>query len=48
VVIVTAGGITDPANAEFASAEELAAIPDVPVAYEDEDAAPAPAAKPGV
>jgi predicted Fe-S protein YdhL (DUF1289 family) len=39
------GGINDPANTEFASAEELAAIPEVPVTYEDE--APAPAAKPG-
>jgi predicted Fe-S protein YdhL (DUF1289 family) len=43
---VFVGGITDPANAEFASAEELAAIPEVPVAYEDEAPAPA-AAKPG-
>ena len=48
---VMVGGITDPANAEFASAEELAAIPEVPVAYEDETPAspkPAPSAKPGV
>lgn len=45
---VEVGGITDPANTEFVSVEELAAIPEVPVAYEDESAAaPAPAANPG-
>lgn len=44
---VIVGGIKDPAHAEFVSAEELAAIPEVPVTYEDEDAAPAPAASPG-
>ena len=44
-MIVTVGGITDPRNAEFVAAEEIADLPDVPVAYEDE--APAPAAKPG-
>jgi predicted Fe-S protein YdhL (DUF1289 family) len=42
---VTVGGITDPRNVEFVAAEDLANLPDVPVAYEDE--APAPAAKPG-
>lgn len=44
---IIVGGIKDPANAEFASAEELAAIPEVPVTYEDDEAAPAPAANPG-
>ena len=44
-MIVTVGGITDPRNAEFVAAEEIADLPDVPVAYEDE--APAPAAEPG-
>ena len=44
---VIVGGIKDPANAEFTSAEELAAIPEVPVAYEDETPAPAPSANPG-
>jgi predicted Fe-S protein YdhL (DUF1289 family) len=44
---VTVGGINDPANAQFLSAEELAAIPEVPVAYEDDDTTPAPAANPG-
>jgi predicted Fe-S protein YdhL (DUF1289 family) len=47
VVVVTAGGITDPRNVEFTSEEELAAIPEAPVTYEDETPAPAPAAKPG-
>lgn len=42
---VMVGGIADPANVEFVSAAELADIPEVPVAYEDE--APSPAAKPG-
>jgi len=32
---------------EFTSEEELAAIPEAPVTYEDETQAPAPAAKPG-
>jgi predicted Fe-S protein YdhL (DUF1289 family) len=44
---VIVGGINDPANAEFMSAEELAAIPEVPVTYEDDQAAPPPAADPG-
>ena len=44
---VTVGGINDPANAEFASAEELAAIPEVPVAYEDDGDAAAQPATPG-
>jgi hypothetical protein len=35
------GGINDPANVEFTSAEDLAAIPEVPVAYEDEPETPA-------
>jgi predicted Fe-S protein YdhL (DUF1289 family) len=42
---VIVGGIRDPANAELVSAEELAATPEVPVTYEDEE--PAPAAGPG-
>jgi predicted Fe-S protein YdhL (DUF1289 family) len=42
---VIVGGIRDPGNAEFLSEEELAATPEVPVTYEDEE--PAPAAKPG-
>lgn len=46
-VVITGGGITDPRNVEFVSEEELASTPDVPVAYEDEAPAPAPAAKPG-
>jgi predicted Fe-S protein YdhL (DUF1289 family) len=44
-MLVIVGGIKDPANAEFASAEELAAIPEVPVAYEDET--PDPPGGPG-
>ena len=44
---VMVGGITDPKNTEFVSAEELAAIPEAPVTYEDEEPAPAPAASPG-
>jgi hypothetical protein len=44
-MIVTVGGITDPRNVEFVAAEDIANLPDVPVVYEDEAAAPA--AKPG-
>jgi hypothetical protein len=48
VVVITGGTISDPQNVEFLSEEELAAIPEVPVTYEDETATPAPAAaKPG-
>lgn len=45
---VTVGGITDPRNVEFVAAEDLAALPEVPVAYEDESPAepPAPPADP--
>jgi predicted Fe-S protein YdhL (DUF1289 family) len=46
-VEITGGGITDPGNVEFLSEDELAAIPEAPVTYEDEAPAPAPAAKPG-
>jgi predicted Fe-S protein YdhL (DUF1289 family) len=46
-VVITGGGITDPRNVEYLSEEELASTPDVPVTYEDEAPAPAPAAKPG-
>jgi hypothetical protein len=46
-VMIVLGGINDPANVEFLSAEELAAVPEAPVAYEDEAPAPPPAAKPG-
>lgn len=50
VGVITIGGIHDPANVEFLSAEELAAIPEVPVTYEDDAPVPTspPAAKPGV
>ena len=49
MMVVTVGGITDPANVEFASAEDLAAIPEAPVIYEDDvpAEAPAPARGPG-
>jgi hypothetical protein len=37
------GAVKDPANTSLVTAEELAAIPEVPVAYEDEPAADPPA-----
>jgi hypothetical protein len=44
-MIVTVGGITDPRNARFvedeAGAEADAAIPELPIVYEDEGGAPA-------
>lgn len=42
------GAVKDPANTGLVTAEELAAIPEVPVAYEDESPAepPAPPADP--
>lgn len=48
VGVFSIGAIKDPANTMFATAEELAARPEVPVAYEDESPAepPAPPAPP--
>ena len=42
------GAVKDPANTALVTAEELAAIAEVPVAYEDESPAetPAPPAEP--
>ena len=47
-IFVPIGAIKDPANTALVAAEELAAIPEVPVAYEDESPAepPAPPAEP--
>jgi hypothetical protein len=47
VGVMSIGAIKNPAFVEFMSAEELAAIPEAPVTYEDEDVAPPSPAKPG-
>jgi hypothetical protein len=37
-IVVTAGGITDPANVEYVSNADEAATPELPVVYEDRQA----------